>query len=752
MRRERAAALDRLIDAARATRGASTRRSPARSSGSSSTRCTSRRTGSLIELYAAAGRRGDAFAQYRECVRVLDRELGVQPLSETTELYNAISGGHRSSSRRSPSRVPQTGRAAAGRARAPSSRRIADTFGALADDGALVVIEGESGVGKTRLARRGDRARSRARRARAHGARRTPASAGSPTASSRSCCAPRSAPSPTPFRSRSRARRWRACSPSSAPRRRRSLDEPGARQRFLESISRLIADAFDDRRRRACSSTICSGATPRRSMRSPTSRRRLAQRPHAAARRASHRRARSRAPMRAARRRSASASGSAGCAATTSSASRCSRGSTSRPASEVFRESEGLPLFVAELLSAGGGGPSGGVRAALEARLDAVGEAAAQVLGAAALIGRDVRRRHAARRQRPLRGGGRRRARGADDPRPDRRARRRLRLRSRAPARDRRGARSASRDGACCTAASPRHSATRTPIPRSSPVTSSAPATTAQAALAYAAAGDRARSLSAGTEAIAHYEAALALGHPDPAALHEAIGDVDTLRGAYGARARRLRRRRGAERRPAPAGIEHKLGSVHERRGEWQLAESHYVEALALGADPAVVQADRSRVAWRRGDADGARDARLRGARARRRRPARVAAAAQANNILGLLGCGRAYLERSLELSTRAGRSGDPDRGAEQPRARPRRRGRARPRRGAAARGARAVHSPRATATTRLRCATTSPTSCTRQGAAMGRWRSSSAPSTAFAAIGSEGGELYPGVWSLVEW
>jgi len=53
--------------------------------------------------------------------------------------------------------------------------------------------------------------------------------------------------------------------------------------------------------------------------------------------------------------------------------------------------------------------------------------------------------------------------------------------------------------------------------------------------------------------------------------------------------------------------LEHKLGTVHERRGDWQLAESRYVEALRLGADQAVVEADRSRVAWRRGDIDGAR-------------------------------------------------------------------------------------------------------------------------------------------------
>ena len=44
----------------------------------------------LIELYARAGDRMAALRQYRECVRVLDRELGVAPLEETTALYAAI--------------------------------------------------------------------------------------------------------------------------------------------------------------------------------------------------------------------------------------------------------------------------------------------------------------------------------------------------------------------------------------------------------------------------------------------------------------------------------------------------------------------------------------------------------------------------------------------------------------------------------------------------------------------------------------
>ena len=44
----------------------------------------------LMRLYAWAGQRAAALRQYRECVRVLDGELGVSPLEETTRIYEAI--------------------------------------------------------------------------------------------------------------------------------------------------------------------------------------------------------------------------------------------------------------------------------------------------------------------------------------------------------------------------------------------------------------------------------------------------------------------------------------------------------------------------------------------------------------------------------------------------------------------------------------------------------------------------------------
>src|SRR5581483_7045187 len=89
VRRERALLLDRLADAlAQAGRtDEAVARARERLALDELHEPTHRR---LIELYASAGRRGDALAQFRECVRVLDRDLGVSPLAETTELYNAL--------------------------------------------------------------------------------------------------------------------------------------------------------------------------------------------------------------------------------------------------------------------------------------------------------------------------------------------------------------------------------------------------------------------------------------------------------------------------------------------------------------------------------------------------------------------------------------------------------------------------------------------------------------------------------------
>ena len=103
----------------------------------------------------------------------------------------------------------------------------------------------------------------------------------------------------------------------------------------------------------------------------------------------------------------------------------------------------------------------------------------------------------------------------------------------------------------------------------------------ADAAAWLALAGDHARSLYANAEALAHYQAALALGHPETSRLHEAIGDMHTLLGAYAAALASYETAAAlcdgdSRANPALAEIEHKLGNVHARRGEWTAAEAHF--------------------------------------------------------------------------------------------------------------------------------------------------------------------------------
>ncbi|HEX9438317.1 MAG TPA: tetratricopeptide repeat protein, partial [Roseiflexaceae bacterium] len=93
-------------------------------------------------------------------------------------------------------------------------------------------------------------------------------------------------------------------------------------------------------------------------------------------------------------------------------------------------------------------------------------------------------------------------------------------------------------------------------------------------------AGDHTRALYANAEALAHFRAALALGHPATAALYTAIGDLQTLTGEYGPALTSYETAAALCDPDALAEIERKLGLVHDRRGEWDLAESHVRAAL----------------------------------------------------------------------------------------------------------------------------------------------------------------------------
>ena len=105
----------------------------------------------LMQLYAASGERSAAFDQYRDCVRVLHRELGVAPLDTTTALYRAIREGsvHPVETRPAPALPEHAGHPFVGRA--SEWQKVRDAYSSVGPDGHLVVIEGETGIGKTRL-------------------------------------------------------------------------------------------------------------------------------------------------------------------------------------------------------------------------------------------------------------------------------------------------------------------------------------------------------------------------------------------------------------------------------------------------------------------------------------------------------------------------------------------------------------------------------------------------------------------------
>ena len=117
----------------------------------------------LIELLALAGDRTGAIRQYRELVALFDRELGVAPLRETTELYDAVREDRLD--RGAPPAVSAVSLEAPERRRDRTVRSPSRSWDASSEldalrsawrasdpDGRVVLLEGEAGIGKTRLA------------------------------------------------------------------------------------------------------------------------------------------------------------------------------------------------------------------------------------------------------------------------------------------------------------------------------------------------------------------------------------------------------------------------------------------------------------------------------------------------------------------------------------------------------------------------------------------------------------------------
>ena len=184
------------------------------------------------------------------------------------------------------------------------------------------------------------------------------------------------------------------------------------------------------------------------------------------------------------------------------------------------------------------------------------------------------------------------------------------------------------------------------------------------AAAYFKQAGDESRTLYANAEALAHYQTALALGYHEPVILHEAIADLHTLRGEYDEALNAYESAAALlERSDAPGDLprlEHNIGNIYQRLGEWELAFGHYRVALETMSDrgqQARLLTDWSLTAHHAGEGEQA--AELAGRALDRAQEADdLQALAQANNVLGILAKSRGELmeaqqrlENGLEMA-----------------------------------------------------------------------------------------------------
>ncbi len=106
----------------------------------------------LMRLYAGLGRRGAALRQYQLCVDLLQRELGVEPEAESSQLYQEILQAPSTL----PSAAPSPRWAASGAPSLVGRDPELERLRAACDDAwngraAVVLLSGEAGIGKTRL-------------------------------------------------------------------------------------------------------------------------------------------------------------------------------------------------------------------------------------------------------------------------------------------------------------------------------------------------------------------------------------------------------------------------------------------------------------------------------------------------------------------------------------------------------------------------------------------------------------------------
>ncbi|HZA82794.1 MAG TPA: AAA family ATPase, partial [Actinomycetes bacterium] len=675
----------------------------------------------LMRIYAWSGRRGAALRQFQACQRVLEEELGVEPLEETVAVHEAIQsnrlpppppvaatpteaatpvppaapGGTRQPPppgggvpEREGSRPEEAGRGVVHSPPAPLVGRAAewaallDAYAGVGPDGRLVVLEGEAGIGKTRLAAElADHARSLG--ASVVGGRCYEEEAGVAygpfieglRGALASAAAGGDGPRTGPARPLEGVpRHWLAEAsrllpelveawpdlPDPGP-----LDGPAAGRQFFEGVTQVLLAAcagpvpglliLDDLHLAdEASLDILAYLVHRlggrpvlvvacwRSEQVPADAR--LRRVAAAARRAGQGR------IITLRRLDA-----AGVAELVSAVAPARAGA----AGLLHERTEGLPFLVLEYLAAVGDDGElpallpGGARDLLAARVRDVGDAARQLLTTAAVLGRSfdvdtVRAASGRSDEEAVAALEELAARGlvhevAGDVydfghglvrdlvySQTSLARRRLLHR---------------RVGQALAAGA------RGRRPQEPPAASIARhlelgGAAAEAARYHRLAGDQARAVFANREALGHYRAAVELGHPDPAGLHAGIGDLETLLGNYDAALAAYTAAAATAPEDQRWVIEQKLGAVRARRGDWDAAERHLAAALAglgpggAGGRRAGLVADRSLAAHRQGR-DAAAEQLANDALALAVEAGDPDALARAHGMLGMLGVAR---------------------------------------------------------------------------------------------------------------
>ena len=604
----------------------------------------------LMELAAAAGDRAAALRQYRACVAILDRELGVAPLPDTTARYEAIRDVAPATPERSEVASPmvgaeivstrvavdpnRTGRRPPIVAREAALTLIETARRAAVTDGRVVVLSGEAGIGKTRVASAaGEAARdvgATVLSIAAYATERTIAY-GPITGLLRAAMAdPAAAERLRGLSSATAAEIGRLVPGLARNTRPTPVGDPAAAQaRLVAAITETVTTAtvgpspglvIIDDLQWADEATLAVLAYIMRRLDGRAFAIVCTWRPEDLD-----------APTRAIAELARTAADGAFIelqrldrASVAELVAAAPGGSVRQEQMDaLWRASEGLPLYVAEALAGGSWTASSmpdGVRAILRRRLDGVDGVAAQVLATAAAIGRSFDLptvRYASGRTedevvealesltdrgliRETDVGG---AAGvaydfahaglrdlADE--MTSLARRRL-LHRRIAEALRLDLAGAGRDdlGRLVRIAQHEQTAGRD----------------VEAAQAFREAGDGARRIFANREAAAHYETALGLGHPDVADLHVAIGDLRTRLGDYGGAIQAYQAAASRAAAAALPAVEAALARAHLRRGDLIAADRHLDASLAIVTDRvarARLLAERAVIRRRAGDLD----------------------------------------------------------------------------------------------------------------------------------------------------